>query len=163
MARAGRRSVLPETAAWTQWTVSKKKCFHAAVNCSAGGLRICSKKKVQESQFIKVTVLRSRKPHTQEPGGIFNHVYLTMYTLRFVSWLGVREILQEEGFLSVNKPGQHHKTQLPLSPAASFLPAQVTCSCRKTNLRNSSRYPFPFQQHWQAPPLELRHGQHTLA
>lgn len=67
----------------------------------------CSKK-VQESKFERVTVLGNIKTHqtlceegnkalTQEPGGIFNHVCLTTYTLGFVSWLGVREILHEEG------------------------------------------------------------------
>lgn len=79
----------------------------AAVQVGWAAQSNCSKK-VQESQFKGVTVLGNRKTHqtvceegnkaqTQEPGGIFKHVYLTMYRLGFVSWLGIREI-HKEGF-----------------------------------------------------------------
>lgn len=55
------------------------------------------------------------------------------------------------------------KLSFPLALHHCFLPAQVTCSRRKTNHRKSSTYKFPFQQHWQDPPLELRCRQHTLS
>lgn len=58
------------------------------------------------------------KALTQERGGIFNHVYLTMY------WgLLAGLVLGKSCMQSVNKPGYYHKAQLPFSPAPLFPPS----------------------------------------
>lgn len=43
-----------------------------------------------------------------------------------------------------------------------FLPAQFTCSCRKTAHRNTSTYTLPLQQQGQGLGPGLRHTQHVL-